>query len=346
MKGAEKAKAQKIVDRLQQGDFDENDVDNLFMRLRAFSMGYRVFREMADFVAHNEERDRGLTNQSLEAFYLSFRYFVEYVSPKKTLDIGQPFPLYIKRLMSYQLDKCKESDLRSQFNVTRQRLRARIDNLFQEDRRSGTAVLRRSTIGADTLGALRHLLGFIGSHPAFSDAELIDELIGVLRQNALVFDEAALRTRAPAVTLCAMLLLHNSRFSFGGVEPGTCSVSCEVPSVPLGVIVGGKAPEKLISDQYGRLQVSGTVTVESEKSAVKISYPVFMSSLLAHEHCAESLFTVEVVEPKHLSFYFGRVAFDQELCLGSDFKLAPTNAQQVVQADGALLPGAAAGWPP
>ncbi|HDU8584939.1 TPA: hypothetical protein RG682_000381 [Vibrio alginolyticus] len=96
MKPIDKTKAQKLVTKLEAGDFDENDVDNLFMRLRAYSHGNKVFREVADFVAHNDERNRGITNESLEAFYLSFKFFEEYTSSKKPLDITSPFPLYIK----------------------------------------------------------------------------------------------------------------------------------------------------------------------------------------------------------------------------------------------------------
>ena len=89
MKPIEKAKAQKLVLKLESGDFDENDIDNIFMRLRAYSHGNRIFHEIADFVAHNDKRDKGVSAESLEAFYLSIKYFLEYVSPKKTLDIGR-----------------------------------------------------------------------------------------------------------------------------------------------------------------------------------------------------------------------------------------------------------------
>tara|TARA_Y100001956_G_C4086157_1_gene170747 strand:- start:749 stop:1042 length:294 start_codon:yes stop_codon:yes gene_type:complete len=90
MKGIEKSKTQKIIDKIQNDNFDENDIDNLFMKLRAYSGGNTVFREIADFVAHNDLRDRGITNQSLQAMYYSIKYFIEYVSPKKTLDIASP----------------------------------------------------------------------------------------------------------------------------------------------------------------------------------------------------------------------------------------------------------------
>lgn len=45
MKSIEKGKVQKIVDKIQSGNFDENDIDNIFMKLRAYSANFNVFRD-------------------------------------------------------------------------------------------------------------------------------------------------------------------------------------------------------------------------------------------------------------------------------------------------------------
>ena len=86
MRANEKVKAQRVVEKIERGAFDDNDIDNLFMKLRAYSRGYHVFREVADFVAHPDARDQGLTNESLEAFSLIMRYFTEYLSPNVPLE--------------------------------------------------------------------------------------------------------------------------------------------------------------------------------------------------------------------------------------------------------------------
>ena len=140
MKSIEKGKVQKIVDKIQSGNFDENDIDNIFMKLRAYSANFNVFREIADFVAHNDERDRGLVNQALEHMYLSIRFFLDYQGEnKKSLDIGVPFPSWILKLMKYQVERANESDLKTKFNVTRSRLISRIDSSFKVDKKDGTA---------------------------------------------------------------------------------------------------------------------------------------------------------------------------------------------------------------
>ena len=135
IQGNDKLKAQKTIDDIAKGDFDERDIDSLFMGLRAHSFNNEVLREIADFVAHNILRNKGLTNQSLEAFYLSFKYFSEYMTHQKSLDITSPFPIYIKKLMKYQIYKCDENLLREKFNVTQERLKSRIDNLFKDNKK-------------------------------------------------------------------------------------------------------------------------------------------------------------------------------------------------------------------
>src|SRR5262249_39146096 len=134
----EKRKVSKLLMKIQSGVFDENDVDSLFLKMRAFSYGNRVFREVADFVAHNDVRSRGVTFDWLEAFYLSMRLFVEYSYKKQSLDISSDIPLWIKRLMIYQADKCKDTDLRSKFGLSSERLKSKIRSLFKEDAKNDT----------------------------------------------------------------------------------------------------------------------------------------------------------------------------------------------------------------
>ena len=81
VKSNEKRKTQGLINKIQSGQFDENDVDGLFMKLRAYSTGFRVFREIADLIAHNDQRNHGLVNQALETVYLRMKFFMEYHSP-------------------------------------------------------------------------------------------------------------------------------------------------------------------------------------------------------------------------------------------------------------------------
>jgi len=128
--------------------------------LRASSYNNIIFREIADFVAHNDKRDRGLTNQSLEAMYYSLKYFLEYTSPKISLDIAKPFPIWIKKLIKYQVDKIDEEKLREKFSVGKERLKTRIDKGFKDDNQTNGEKRGQDTfitIFSFSLAVLYHL---------------------------------------------------------------------------------------------------------------------------------------------------------------------------------------------
>lgn len=321
MKGNEKAKAQKVIDRIQSGVFDENDVDNLFMRLRAYSDGCRVFREAADFVAHNNDRDRGLICDSMNAFYLSFKFFIEYTYVNEALDISKPIPIYIKQLMKFQVDKCQHDVLRQRFRVTPERLKARIDNLFKDDKKTKTTMLNTFKIGEETAEAIRFLLGFIGSVPAFTGNELMKDLVTVLRSNRLIFDEGSVIAQKPAIVLCVMLLMHQSRYDFGGGPVGECLVSAEHPSIPLGI------PEDHIGAGFGSLQVVGLLSYQVAGKPLRVAYPVFQSDLKVSDYCDPSLFKVEAI-PEAPDVFLKTITLERDLLMMAGCKLGAAETQQ------------------
>lgn len=316
MKASEKIKAQKVIDKIQAASFDENDIDNLFMRLRAYSGAHRVFREAADFVAHNDARDRGLLNESLEAFHLSFKYFLEYSMPdSERLDISQPIPIYIKKLLKYQVDKCKPEELREKFNVTPERLKSRIDGLFKDDKKTKTTQLQGFRLGKDGLATLQHLLGFIGSVPAFTGDQLMQDLLAVLRLNKLNFNEEAILAQQPTIILCVMLLMHEAQFALGHDAQGDCRISVENARVIQGV------PPEHAGSGFGQIQVSGTVSLRRpDGSPFQVAYPIFQSGLQAIEYCDACLFDDGVI-PEAPELRALQINLDGDLLLSNAGKI-------------------------
>jgi hypothetical protein len=323
IKGNERAKVQRTVNDVSAARFDERDIDHLFMSLRAHCGHYKIFREVADFVAHNEIRDKGITNQSLEAFYLSFRYFSEYVSPKRALDIGMPFPAYIVKLMKYQVDKCDEARLCQEFNVTKSRLKSRIDNLFKIDNKARTACLAKQ-LSDSNLRTLQHILGFIGSHPAYTQDEIISELIGVLNANMVDFDRSAVLAQGDRIMLCILALVHESEYNFKGHKNGYCNISCETTALPHGVTyVDEQGNPVKIEQSYGRLQISGHVVVVNSGKEVTVAYPIITTNLDVEEWCGESLFSIEKRDGGML---FRKIRFDGPIGVSENFHLTSADA--------------------
>lgn len=322
IKGNEKAKTQRTIDDIVSGNFDERHIDHLFMSLRAHSDSYFVFKEISHFVAHNDIRNSGITTESLEAFYLSFKYFSEYVSPKNSLDISSHFPIYIIKLMKYQIDKCEESELREKFNVTKNRLKSRIDNLFKIDKKNKIACLKKN-LSESNYKALQYILGFIGSHAAYTQEDIISELIAVLSLNKLTFKESEIKSQGDRIMLCILSLIHNSEYDFEGHKKGCCNISCEKTEILHGVTyVDEKGEPVEVNQSYGNLQINGYVAVINNENEVTVCYPVIRTNLGVEQWCNESLFSI--VKSKG-GAHLRKVDFDGAIGIGENFLLVSTN---------------------
>lgn len=322
MKAIERVKAQKLVQKLETGNFDENDIDNIFMRLRAYSHGNKIFREVADFVAHNNERNKGVTAESLEAFYLSIKYFLEYVSPKKSLDISRPFPIYVKKLMKYQIDKSKDSYLKEKFNVTKKRLKSRIDSIFSEDKKNHKAFMKKPTMSADTFKALQHILSFIGSHPVFDQNKVISELLAVIKANKLDVNEVNILNHGDRIVACVVLLLHETTFEYGAQKQGYCRVSCEKTSISHNqrfIDQDGNPVEHI--ESFGNLQVLGHVILDKDGKDLTVSYPLMTTNLSAEIWCEDEMFVIEPLAEDLPYYLHKKISFDMPLCFTDSGKI-------------------------
>jgi hypothetical protein len=327
MKPVERNKVQKLVSKIESGCFDENDIDGLFMKLRAHSAGFPIFREIADFVAHNDIRDRGVANQSLETMYLRMKFFLEYNSPKKSLDLGSPFPLWIMRLMKYQVEKIEDAVLREKFNVTRKRLLSRIDNGFKVDKKNKVAVFKEGKLSEQTLEAIQHVMSFISGKSAFSQSELVNELIGVMNKNGLDFDGGIIQTQGNKLTICTLLLFHHAEFDYKGFKPGLCKIASEKESISHNTrFVDAEGNEVEHLESYGNLSIRGCVTLENDGKEVSIAHDVMSTDLNVEEWCADSLFHIEPMSEKTPDYMCKRLKLDGNLALDDDFKLSAVSA--------------------
>jgi len=322
MKPSEKVKAQKILRRVESGDFDENDIDSIFMILRAYSYGNKVFREVADFVAHNDKRNKGLTTDSLEGMYLIFKYMNENDSRKNPLDIMSPFPLYIKKLMKHQVDKCEDVFLKEKFNLTKQRLRSKIDKSFSEDKKNKTATLKKPNISENTLGAINYLLSIMVVRPAFDQEQIISEFLAVLKANKLGENLDKIFKYSNKITVCVILLLHKTNFEYSDGSQGYCKISCYNTCIPYKQksIIKEEAPVE-IKDSFGNLEVLGHVEMDGYGKNVSLSYSLVTTNLPAESWCDDEMFTVRPSTKQNPNDLYKAILFDEHLYLNDNDKI-------------------------
>lgn len=327
LRGYEKVKAQKLLSLIEDGEFDENDVEGLFMKLRAFCGDSRVFREIADFVAHNDIRNKGLTNESMEAFYLSIKFFCEYVSTNKSLNIGDPFPMYIKRLMKYQAMKADAKALLKEFRVSPPSLVKKIDTHFKDDKKAGTAQLN-GKLGAETAAAIKHVLSFIHAQPAFTQDDLMRELLLVLAENKMEFDQQKIAQQADKISICVLALLHDTQFDINGHKLGYCGIAADKQAISHGVTYvdedGNEVPNP---EAFGLLQLHGHVAVQHNGGEVQVAYTVFQTNLGAPEWCDDSLFVIEHSDAGEHTFAWRKLDTSGDIGISEGFKLIRVAAE-------------------
>jgi hypothetical protein len=301
------------------------------MKLRPYAGGHTVFREVADFVAHADARDRGLAHQSIVGFVDSMRYFQEYVSEKRTLDLNVPFPAYVYRLFLSQARLSDEQRLKAEYRMSHTTLIKKIEANFTIDKKTGTCSLRSSKGGVELLAALQFITGFIHSRAAFSLREFHVELKTIMREQRVGFDEAAWSEQVQRVSLAVLCLVSNSEFRLDG----GASASCKLDTEHHFRLLRGqrRLPTGLMSSEpssFGNLMILGEATVASAgKGPLRVAFPLIETDLDPHEHCDASLFRREQAPADFGDCEVEIIDFAPDMSLSDEFKLV--RADRLVQ---------------
>lgn len=322
------AKLKQIIERIQTGNFDANDVDNLLIKLRPYAGGKLVFREVANFVAHSNAREQGLALQSITAFVDSMQYFQEYVCEGRRLDLGQPFPAYIYRLFLSQVTLSDERRLKAEHKMSHSTLIGKIKANFSIDKKAGTCRLRNNKGGTELLAALQFITSFIHSRPAFHIRDFHKELKDVMRVQKVIFDETAWDAQADRISLAVLCLVSNIKFLLENRGHASCRLETEYNFR----LLGGQRqlPTGIMSSEptsFGRLMICGEATINSlNKPPVQVSFPLIDTDLDPHEHCSFNLFVREQTQKDFGNCEVEIINWARDMSLSDDFKLIRTDA--------------------
>jgi hypothetical protein len=322
------AKLRQIVERIQSGKFDENDVDNLLMKLRAYAGKNTVFLEVAHFVAHSDARDRGLAQQSITSFVDSMQFFQEYVSEKRPLDLGVPFPAYIYRLFLSQARLSDERRLKTEHKMSHSTLIKKIESNFSIDKKTGTCSLQNNKGGIGLFAALKFITSFIHSRAAFHVRDFHKELKDVMRAQNVAFDEAAWDAQADRMSLAILCLVSNTEFLLASGGQANCKLETENH---FRLLSGQRRlPTGIMSSEptsFGRLMILGEATVNSvNKASLRVTFPLIDTDLDPHEHCDPKLFVRDKTPEDFGDCKVEIINLARDMSLSDDFKLVRTDS--------------------
>lgn len=316
-------KLNQIIMRIEAGRFDEIDVDSLLIYLRPYADRKSVFFEVANFVAHTDERNQGLAHQSITAFVDSMQYFQEYVSRNRTLDISAPFPAYIYRLFSYQALLVDQRRLKNEHKMSCQTLIRKIKTSFSIDMSTSTCRLLNNKGGVELIAALQFITSFIHSRAAFHIKDFHKDLKDVMRAQKIIFDEATWDARADQISLAILCLVSNVNF----LLPDRGQASCRLGTESHYRLLNGQRffPNGLMSSEptsLGRLMILGEATVNStNRDTLHVCFPLIETDLDPHEHCDPTLFAQEQASGDFGDCRVELINFTRDMSLSADYKL-------------------------
>jgi hypothetical protein len=228
VKYAEKMKAQEIIDDIQNNDFKPRDIDMLLIYLREYSRKFEVFREIANFVAH-ASRDQGIINDSVERMMSFFQLNIEYIIPKKPLDVSKPIPSWIIKFIQYQINTLDNNTCHDLLGVSKKQVLNRIKKDFSFKNKEAT--MNKASISEAVARAVQIFSQKPHSPIApITQDSFMFELIAICNQVGLKVNQVLFTEKSDQLMACILYLTHQT--NFGTREGYSCSsaIGVNVPS--------------------------------------------------------------------------------------------------------------------
>jgi hypothetical protein len=246
--------------RLMRGDFRTEDVDRLFLGQRARARNRACFREIGDFVAHRDVREKGLITQVGRDIFTS----VDVWSLK--LRDRDPSRADISRAAHANLCLASDEQLESGCGCRRVIARKRLESaLGKVDRNERPTDLEF------------RVLEYLGFHfiwrPAFTSDQLFAEFKEVLTLNGIIrkADGSALNDAKTFLSLYALALMHGSS-----------------------IVLDDGQRARLFSgfaNRERRLEVKVKIVFNELAKPVMTPVCLFLTDLRPEEHCDPDLLT-------------------------------------------------------
>ena len=248
--------------RLLRGERRTVDLDRVYLGLRSRSRSHHAFREIGDFVAHRDTRDKGLLSQTTRDVFTSFDVWSLGLREKR------PSPADIERASAANLRLATDEQLKQGCGCGRATAKKRLAAALEK------ASQRHFLTATET-----RVLEFLGNRfiwkPAFTGDQLFDDFTAVLALNKIIVaaDRAAIQDLKTFVVLHALTVMHGSSLI---LESGTKAR-----------LFGGYANK----DRW--LEVKVELTMSDFPKPVWAPISMFYAEIEPENHCDPSLILAE-----------------------------------------------------
>lgn len=246
-------------ERLLRGERKPGDFDQLFLAVRQCSFGRQTVREVGDFIAHRDERDKGPVTERAKAILTSLDLWL------RASVLGAPPTVEsVRRAGEANLVIATDEQLRNRLSLSRSAARTRFGKALRalENDRLPKAGDR---LVFDCLGAS------LFWNPAFNSDDLMRELAEVLLRHRLLYsgEEEGLAQAAPFIVLNVVAAMHGSVLRLGGSAQAKLIAGCRNSS--------------------RNVEIRATLQIHDLGKPILAPVCMFWTTLRATEHCAQVL---------------------------------------------------------
>lgn len=260
------SRIERVLKKIASSDFNDSDIEVLFITARELPLATKSIREVGSFVAHIYERDQGIMKDIMLRNYLrlNFGFGVDKhdVKPEKN-----EYPQYLPLLIKLQLQVFEDDYFKKKFDLKGGQVRAARASLI--DKKSyemvGGLCKLKETLGEKECLIASEVLSVINCADGIYFHKLMDELMALLGKH-IADVERIFTEKNKCAILCVLLCLMNN------------VVFVLQPGVSAKTIIG--------VNEDGFVNIGGQYGIISEKgkdAIVKAQHPLFMTTYLVSQ---------------------------------------------------------------
>lgn len=269
-KPSERLKIQEILDRINDDSFTPSDIDLILIKLREYSEPKSLFQEISHFAAHNELRDQGNTFYHMNGFFSSMLFHTKHsFDEAEPLDFSKPIPSYVIDKIKFNVNLSKDK-FTDKYKCSLTQFESKFNNVFQKIKGTNTYKLK-GTLKGTVRKVTEDMLQVLISQPLFTQEQIIEEFISVLRANQFSIDEKLYRLRGDKIILFIIFLMHGTEYS----------ITEEI-----------KSKSFIDINQENNLSIlslNAHVPTPYKNTLITCVYPLISTTLDSFDHCSEKI---------------------------------------------------------
>ena len=242
------------------GDLRVADLDRIFLGLRERSFGHASIREIGDFVAHRDQREKGPVTEKARDIQLSLESWL------RQRDGRFPDLPRAKLISAANLRTATDEQLDERLGLRREVVKSVLAQAVRK-----MEMDRFDKVTSREQKVFNYLAGAFIWNPAFTDRQVADDLATVLvKAGAMRLDEqAAFDANRTFLALYVTALMHDSAVV---MEDGA----------RFDLVAG-------FNNDQGRIEVKARLDLPGWGKPVTAPVCMFWTELLGVEHCSDEL---------------------------------------------------------